>query len=216
VRASVKHRPACRHYPSLRHRPRAGFNSVLPRAEEIIGDITKTLDLVMILSYYSAVDINQPRLAPDPPVEKEMRMRLRYDAERMKAIEHRMQQLAASYNEFLDLRRESAERKEKMERLAALIGPEDGETIALQNDPVYCSLQKDLAELRAALPLWEAMKEYLSFVSEARVGEMEDFFLHFGYSEGNRQAIESALKRHPKEFRIRRRKREKYISLASK
>ncbi len=66
-------------------------------------------------------------------------------------------------------------------------------------------------ELRSNLPLWEAMKEYLQHIQEARIGEMEEFFSHVGYEEGNRQAIESALKRHPKEFHVRKRKREKYL-----
>jgi hypothetical protein len=44
-------------------------------------------------------------------------------------------------------------------------------------------------ELRANLTLWEAIREYLSIIPEAPIGEMEDFFQNeIGLSEGNRQA----------------------------
>ena len=72
---------------------------------------------------------------------------------------------------------------------------------------------KELGALRATLPLWQAMREYLSFVPEARIAELEDFFQQISFAEGNRQAIESALKRHPKVFRTRKKKREKFIAL---
>ncbi|MGH9728605.1 MAG: hypothetical protein ACRD4V_08450 [Candidatus Acidiferrales bacterium] len=125
-----------------------------------------------------------------------------------------MENLANAYNEFLDLRAEFEERKARTGVLYGLIG-----------DDIHAS-SSDWVEhgarivaggsdktLRERLPLWEAMKEYLQYVTEARIGEMEEFFSHIGYEEGNRQAIESALKRHPKEFSVRKKKREKYIAL---
>jgi len=45
------------------------------------------------------------------------------------------------------------------------------------------------------------VKEYLHFVPEARIREIEDFFQRsVGIIELNRQAIESAIKRHPETF----------------
>ncbi len=57
------------------------------------------------------------------------------------------------------------------------------------------------------------MKEYLQYVPEARIAEMEDFFGAVKIPNANRQAMESALKRHPETFKIRKDKRDKYISL---
>jgi hypothetical protein len=73
--------------------------------------------------------------------------------------------------------------------------------------------------LRAELPLWEAMREYLHYVPEARIADMEEFFgSEFGVNlnGANRQAIESALKRHPEAFKTHKKGREKYISLREK
>jgi len=144
-----------------------------------------------------------------------MRQRLHYEAQRAKEIKERMDGLAAAYNEFNDLRKEAAQRKAHMAILYGLIG-DDLHTGNL--DWVETSARAFVGgndkEMRSQLPLWEAMKEYLQYVPEARIGEMEEFFSHIGYEEGNRQAIESALKRHPREFHVRKRKREKYLSLA--
>ncbi len=141
----------------------------------------------------------------------------------MQFVETRMKELAAAYNEFLDLRAEKTRRKQRMERLLALTGPWDWhsqsgdadytEREAQRITSMYATNATEFEKWRAHLPLWEAMREYLSFVPEARIAEMEQFFHHIGFSEGNRQAIESALKRHPTVFRARRRKREKYLSL---
>jgi hypothetical protein len=60
------------------------------------------------------------------------------------------------------------------------------------------------------------MKEYLQHVPEARIGEMEDFFETVKMPNANRQAMESALKRHPETFKIRKDKRDKFISLKSR
>ena len=150
-----------------------------------------------------------------------MRDRLHYEVKRMGEVECRMKELAASYNEFLDLREQKAQRKPRIERLLALAGPWDWDSAnfdyheneAMRITGVYANTAQDAAELLAKLPLWEAMVEFLSFVPEARIGEMERFFQDIDFPEGNRQAIESALKRHPSLFKTRKKKREKYISL---
>jgi hypothetical protein len=148
------------------------------------------------------------------PIERQMRQRLHYDAKRTKEIKERMEVLATAYNEFLDLRKEHEERKAHMIVLYGLIGDD-----SYTSDPDWVEnkvrelVSGNADTMRSQLSLWEAMKEYLQYVPEARIGEMEEFFSHIGYEEGNRQAIESALKRHPKEFSVRKKKREKYLSL---
>ena len=148
------------------------------------------------------------------PIERQMRQRLHYEAQRTKEIKERMEALASAYNEFLDLRTEHLGRKAHMSLLYGLIGDDSYTTNPDWVETAVRDLVSGNADtMRSQLPLWEAMKEYLQYVPEARIGEMEEFFSHIGYDEGNRQAMESALKRHPKEFRLRKKKREKYISL---
>jgi hypothetical protein len=174
------------------------------RAEGIISDITFFVDMVMSWLYSLPV-------LRGGHIEEAMRSRLEHEIERMGAINARMKELAMAYNEFLDLREEARTRKERLERLIGLLGQADEQPHLPRVAQFYSGLTPD--ELRSKLPLWEAMKEYLSFVPEARIGEMEEFFAAVGFTEGNRQAMESALKRHASIFKIRKRKREKHISL---
>jgi hypothetical protein len=53
----------------------------------------------------------------------------------------------------------------------------------------------------------------LRHVNEARIAQIEVFFESIKFREGNRNSIESALKRHPRIFELERKGREKYISL---
>jgi len=126
-----------------------------------------------------------------------------------------MEELASPYNEFLDLRAEYEKRKARTGVLYGLIGDDihaAADTDWVENGARVLAGGTDKT-LREQLPLWKAMREYLQYIPQARIGEMEEFFSHVGYDEGNRQAIESALKRHPKIFAARKQKREKYISL---
>jgi hypothetical protein len=66
------------------------------------------------------------------------------------------------------------------------------------------TVAKTAGELREDLALWEAMKEYLQHIPKARIAEMPN---------ASRQAMESALKRHPETFKVTKDRRDKYISL---
>jgi hypothetical protein len=197
-----------KHYPSLRPASKTSVCWCGWRAETVISYITTTIDMVMSWCYAPLVKITEH------PTERQMRQRLHYEAQRAKEIKERMEALAAAYNEFVDLRKEATERKVHMAILYGLIGDD---VYTTNPDWVETGARAFVGgndkEMRSQLPLWEAMKEYLQYVPEARIGEMEEFFSHIGYEEGNRQAIESALKRHPREFTVRKKKREKYLSL---
>ena len=73
------------------------------------------------------------------------------------------------------------------------------------------SLDSDDLEL-SKYPLWKIIREVVRQVTEIRVFELEDHLKKFGIGM-SRSAIESALATHPKEFKITRRGREKYVSL---
>lgn len=177
------------------------------QAEEIIADITFCLDKVLSWLYDPAMF--------QGTIEEAMLSRLRHEVQKVQELEVKLRELASQYNEFLDTQKEAKERKKRIELLVGIIGEHDwtahiGKDFANRG---LKGLQIDEAKMRGQLILWEAMREYLSYVPEARIDEMEAFFRSFGYGEGNRQAMESALKRHPDVFKTRKQKREKYISL---
>jgi len=61
-------------------------------------------------------------------------------------------------------------------------------------------------------PLWKIVREVVRQVTEIRVFELEAHLKGFGV-KASRSAIESALATHPKEFKITKRGREKFVSL---
>lgn len=62
-------------------------------------------------------------------------------------------------------------------------------------------------------PLWRVIREVVRQTAEIRVYELEAHLRQFGLKKATRPAIESALSTHPKEFRITKRGREKFVSL---
>src|SRR6266436_1337478 len=175
----------------------------------VVADITKAVDKVQSRCY-------RRRTMFQNTVEEAMHSRLWHEEERIREINERLKQLTKQYNEFLDLQREAETRKKRIKTLFSLVGQQDYNAPAGQEveHKVAMSILRDSVEnLRLTLPLWKAMREYLSHVPEARIAEMEAFFQELKFADGNRQAMESALRRHPRVFKIRREKREKYISL---
>ena len=179
-------------------RPKKQLSITFPqRAEEIISDITFFVDKVMSRLYRLIVPQGFD-------IAELMHQRLMHDGKRVQAIRDEMKGLAETYNRYLDLQNEWQRREKRIKRVAAI----------LVEDKHSGCLLTSAKQLRDELPLWEAMKEYLQYVPEARIAELEDFF-HAVMLEGNanRQAIESALKRHPETFKVRKSKRDKFISL---
>jgi hypothetical protein len=65
----------------------------------------------------------------------------------------------------------------------------------------------------AKFSLWRVIREVIRQTAEIRVFELEAHLKQFGLKKATRPAIESALATHPKEFRITKRGREKFVSL---
>src|ERR1700726_2195632 len=118
------------------------------------------------------------------PIERQMRERLHHEVKRAKEIKERMSVLRSAYNEFLDLRAEFEKRKARTGLIYGLIGDDlhADSTDWVETGARLVAAGSDKT-LRAQLPLWEAMVEYLQYVPEARIGEMEEFFSHVGYDD---------------------------------
>jgi hypothetical protein len=188
-------------------------NETEPRANN--QKITDVADAVMFLCHTVLMKVTEH------PIGRLMRDRLHYEVREVKEADSRMRELAAAYNEYLDLREQNERRKTRVENLLTVVGPWDWESPdadyaerdAMRLLGIYVSNAEEAEALRSKFPLWRAMQEYLMFVSEARITEMEQFFDHVGYESANRQAMESALKRHPEVFKTRRLRGQKLISL---
>jgi hypothetical protein len=182
-----------------------------PDLSHIVRDITFFLDKVALWLYGLCV--------PDRyEIGERMKQRLQYEFKAITSSRDRIKADIEAYHRVRDEMSQLSRRENRVKAIVGVLGANACEEYAKADKEFDSAFTLEIAsakELRNDLSLWEAMKEYLQHVSEARIGEMEDFFAAVEMSNANRQAMESALKRHPETFKIRRdkSKREKYISL---
>jgi len=150
-------------------------------------------------------------------IAESMRQRLQHECKRLASVRNEMKAVAEAYNRFVDLCEEQLKRENRIKRIIGVLGPtEHIRMIKEETEPdstLSSAITATARDLRDDLPLWEAMKEYLQHVPEARIAEMEEFFSSAEMPNANRQSMESALRRHSDTFRVRKDKRHKYISL---
>jgi hypothetical protein len=176
----------------------------LPKAEEIISEATFFIDKVMY-RLYSLV------MPGSNDILERMKQRLIHECKRLTAVRNEMTALSEPYNRFLDLREEQIKREKRAAQILGVLGPEPDLPEELLKAADFGN--PDVVTT-SGIPLWEAMREYLQFVPEARIGEMTGFLGDLmGFKRANRQAVESVLKRHPDVFKVRKKNRDKYISL---
>ncbi len=152
-------------------------------------------------------------------VLRAIRNRLAHDASQLDEAAKEMDKLSPQYNRFLDLQHKAVEHEQSIQGLMALLGPKffceaarTDETDAIGNQ---VEITPSPATLRAKSQLWESVHHYLRFVSEgeAQVPAILDF-LAWVEIKTSRQAVESCIRTHPKVFRVRKKGRAKFISLA--
>lgn len=180
------------------------------QAKEIDHHITIFLDNVMSWLY------SYPAMPLATDVVEQMKQRLLHECEQIQKARKEMAKLATAYNRYVDLKTAQERSMRRVQRIMAVLGPaESGDAMKADESDVIGETVEPVTTLsRHDLPVWEAMKEYLLHVREARIAEIERFLYDaMALSNVNRQAIESALKHHPETFRTRRKKREKYILL---
>ena len=191
-------------------------NPILPslpaRAEEINLNITLFLDKVMSVCYKILA------MAFHTDTANQMKKRLLYECQGVQENRKKMEKIADSYNRYLDLLADQKRKLVRIRRIATML--ESGEMLngALEQDRGAIDEALGTDALSAIfgideLPLWEAMKEYLLYVEEARIDEIVSFLSRLKMKTANRQAIESALKKHRETFETHKKGSEKYISL---
>jgi HrpA-like RNA helicase len=138
------------------------------------------------------------------------------DAKKMKELTAKMAELTESYNLYLDCQRQYKQREKSVHGLKALLGPEAYVSVmrADRSDTIGEDVDTypHAGELREKAQLWEHVAQYLRFVSEAQVGEIVEFLGWLGV-ETTRQSVESCVRHHPKSFALKKRGRERFISL---
>ena len=142
---------------------------------------------------------------------------------RVDSIREEKKAHVASYLRYVDLDKELKANSKEIEELAGLMG---SDLVAKtqnenSNSPIMDAVE-DRASMddmsnsyrfRAELPLWRAIKWYVGFAGEARINDVLLFLNALEFEGANRNSVESALRVHPEDFIIKKRKNEKYISL---
>jgi hypothetical protein len=177
---------------------------------KVYRDITFSVDKVVSQLYSDRV--------PDSlEIAGRMRQRLLHECKSIAVGRERIEADIEAYHRVKDEMEQVRRRESRVNSILGVFGLNEVARIH-EHEPELASALDSVTKispttLRDKLSLWEAMKEYLQYVSEARIAEMEDFFCAVYMPNANRQAMESALKRHPETFRTRKDGREKYISL---
>jgi len=194
-------------------RPRRFLTRTLevPDLSHLVLDIT--LSLTKVASWLYGLHV------PDRyEIGERMKQRLQYEFKAIAASRDRIKADIEAYHRVRDEMSQLARRERRINTIVGVLGSNACAEYSKEDEAFDFAFTLEVPstkEPRENLSLWEAMKEYLQHVTEARIGEMEDFFDAVGMPNANRQAMESALKRHPETFKVRRdkSKREKYISL---
>jgi hypothetical protein len=148
--------------------------------------------------------------------QRAIKQRLLAACERVREIRTEQEKLASAYERYNILQKELKQQEKRIDRLAGLIGPnlflaaeiEDKSNVIGDTVETHTSID----QLRNELSLWEAMTEYLSYAEEARIQDVQSFLESFGIV-ASREAVESALKRHPETFKTKKRGGTKLVSL---
>jgi hypothetical protein len=181
-----------------------------PGAQKKINqNSTDLIDTVLLLLYRLAM----PLLTD---AQRAIKQRLLAACGRVRELRTEQKTLASAYERYNILQKELKQQEKRIDRLAGLIGPnlffaaeiEDNSNVIQDTVETHTSI----LQLRNELSLWEAMVEYLSYAEEARIQDIQTFLESFGIV-ASREAIESALKRHPETFKTKKRGGTKLVSL---
>lgn len=177
----------------------------LPEWESIVHDATLLLTDVQSLLHHS-------RMARASELTEALMQRLRDDGKALDDIYRKQRELRSAYNQFRDTIEQERTVRQRVLRTVALLGDSisSADLADVTSDELATLANTNV--LRSTVPLWEMVAEVLSETGETRVYELERALAQYNLHI-SRQALESALRTHPKVFRVRKEKREKYVSL---
>ena len=187
------------------------------QSKKYLSETVKRLDIVVPLRS------NSSAMARLGDVMQQIKAALVTDAKRLKEISAEMENavpaeatLAEAHNRYLALQREARNHEESAHKLIALVGNDAYFYLMRRDDSAAIGEEIDIyprpAQLREKAALWQHVSQYLRFVPEAQIGEIVAF-LDWVEITTTKQAIESAIHTHSKMFNVKKRGREKFISL---
>ena len=136
---------------------------------KINTEATKYIDNV-------ATKVHHVRVPSIIDVQEMMRQRLEHECASLQPLRKEMDKLAPAYNRYVDLKGEIGSRSKRIQRLMGVLGEEN--LLRFGNDDPVASetnFQGEADTLRAELPLWRAVREYLLIAGEAKVRDVQDF-----------------------------------------
>ncbi len=121
-----------------------------------------------------------------------------------------MEDLVASYLEYLDVHTEAERRRRKLEKIYGTLGGAFAQQLDAGEDLV--SDDSDADRLRKKVALWEAIEQVVRASGEIRVCELSDILENLQFKV-TRQGVESAIATHKEVFVTRKKDREKYVAI---
>lgn len=145
-----------------------------------------------------------------------LQQRLLHECRTIRSARQEMKEYSAAYLRYLDLERQLEASRHRTTIILGLLGPVHVlET--MEATDADCLAEFPAPEvLRRKLRLWVAVREYLRMVGKSKVGDIQKFLSWLGMENVTRQAIESAVKRHPTSFEIKKENHERYLTLNKK
>ncbi len=141
-----------------------------------------------------------------------LKSRLKDDGETLESVYKEMNKLRSAYNRFRDLTEQERTIRERGLRVCALLAPELSQSDLADVFADDVATVDSVQDMRDRISLWEMISVVLDQTGEIRIFELNLLLAHFKI-DATRQAIESAIDTHKKMFHVRRKGREKYVSL---
>jgi hypothetical protein len=177
----------------------------IPTAEHFLSDARIVLTFLESVLYRGSV-------ARGSELAEALKERLQGKSDSLESVTTEMNTLRSAYNRYRDLAEQKEQLRQETLRLAAVLAPQlspsDMADIFADDVASIGTMQ----EMRGRVALWEVLAVILEQTGEIRVFELDMLLSTFNIN-GTRQAVESAIDTHRKVFSVRRKGREKYVSL---
>jgi hypothetical protein len=172
---------------------------------------------LLYLTMTACTFYTETTMKPINETDAKLRQRLLRECEGVVAERGIQEESAPQYLRYVDSKKRNKEHLKRIMYIVRLFGPE---RVAKIGKSDQTGILREIADNpaqsedgSARLSLWKAMREYLRAEGESKTADIAAYLESKGYANLSRQTIESAIKRHSETFRVRRRKRERFVSI---
>jgi hypothetical protein len=148
-----------------------------------------------------------------------LREQLTEDLTQIEATYEEMNKLRSAYIRYKNLEEQRQRIQSRIQDTLGVLGAAKGQILdGLTKDEFVSALERagiageTVEEIRGELPLWAAIAQILRHAPELQIVNIQEFLSGVGI-ESSRQAVESALATHKDLFIVKKRGREKFVSL---